>query len=116
MSSVRVPQMTRERTSVDWTVVPIRWSRDGASSCAKRVPFDRNWSKSYGDTTGAKTASRMNAEVIAMPAHSMTRAVPRASPIGPSARRAPAATATGSAAGGVSATPISSGSSGRCTR
>ena len=35
-SSVRVPQMTRERTSVDWTVVPIRWSRDGASSCAKR--------------------------------------------------------------------------------
>ena len=79
LSSVCVPQMIRERTSVDWTFVPIRWSLDGASSCAKRWPFARNVSKSYGARTGANTAMRMNASVIAAPTHSIHRACPRAS-------------------------------------
>ena len=35
-SSVRAPQMILERTSVDWTLVPMRCSREGASSCGNR--------------------------------------------------------------------------------
>src|SRR6187551_590200 len=81
--------MMRERTSVDWTFVPIQWSDDGAASCGKRLPSARKVSKSYGAITGASSATSTNASVIPAPIHNIARAMPRASVTGASARRMP---------------------------
>ena len=45
-SSVCAPQITRDITSVDWTVVPIQWPDDGEASWGNLWPPDWYWSKS----------------------------------------------------------------------
>ncbi len=43
--SVRAPQITRDRTSVDCTVVPKRWAPDGAACFGKSTPPEEDWAK-----------------------------------------------------------------------
>src|SRR5215216_730559 len=76
--SVRAPQITRERTSVDWTVVPKRCDPDGAACFGKSVPPEEESANPYGAINGAKIASRTKSRTIATPEYRIHFGTPRA--------------------------------------
>ena len=119
LSSVCVPQTIRESTSVDWTFVPISGRTTVRASCGNRCPFARNGVEVVRRDHRAKSATRTNASVIPAPIQSIARAMParlRDRAERPPGAGEPTRPGRGRARRLAPVSPVSTGSSGRCTR